>query len=257
MKPSRRRSGESSSARSGGTIVTWLHMQKKLLTPSIRARLSVSAVDGAVVSKPIAKKTTSLLRVLLGDPQRVQRRVDHPDVRALGLGVQQRAVRAGDAHHVPEAREDHVLLMGQRDAVVDPAHRDHAHGAARAVHQLHVLGQQVVDPELVDRVGVPPAHLHQLVVATRLDQRQDLPRQRAAQLGVPELVDVPHAGATCPGSAWRSRCPRARARRHRGRPDRPAPPPPSRARRSRPHTAPARASSPARSHAAGPPRRRT
>ena len=59
MKPSRRRSGESSSARSGGTIVTWLHMHEKFGTPSAFARLSVSAVEGAVVSKPIAKKTTS------------------------------------------------------------------------------------------------------------------------------------------------------------------------------------------------------
>ena len=58
MKPSSRRSGESSSARSGGTIVTWLHMQRKFSTPSALARLSVSAVDGAVVSKPIAKNTT-------------------------------------------------------------------------------------------------------------------------------------------------------------------------------------------------------
>ena len=59
MKPSRRRSGESSSARSGGTIVTWLHRQEKLATRSAFARRSVSAVDGAVVSKPMAKNTTS------------------------------------------------------------------------------------------------------------------------------------------------------------------------------------------------------
>ena len=59
MNPSSRRSGDSSSARSGGTIVTWLHMHEKFSTPSARARLSVSAVDGAVVSKPIAKNTTS------------------------------------------------------------------------------------------------------------------------------------------------------------------------------------------------------
>ena len=39
--------------------MTWLHMHEKLGTPSALARLSVSAVDGAVVSKPIAKKTTS------------------------------------------------------------------------------------------------------------------------------------------------------------------------------------------------------
>ena len=58
-KPSSRRSGDSSSARSGGTISTWLHMQVKLRMPSALARFSVSAVEGAVVSKPIAKKTTS------------------------------------------------------------------------------------------------------------------------------------------------------------------------------------------------------
>ena len=39
--------------------MTWLQKQKKFATPSALARLSVSAVDGAVVSKPIAKKTTS------------------------------------------------------------------------------------------------------------------------------------------------------------------------------------------------------
>ena len=59
MKPSRRRSGDSSSARSGGTIVTWLQMQEKFVMPSAFARFSVSAVEGAVVSNPIAKKTTS------------------------------------------------------------------------------------------------------------------------------------------------------------------------------------------------------
>jgi hypothetical protein len=59
MKPSSRRSGDSSSARSGGTIVTWLQTTEKFSIPSAFARLSVSAVEGAVVSKPIAKKTTS------------------------------------------------------------------------------------------------------------------------------------------------------------------------------------------------------
>ena len=57
-KASRRRSGESSSARSGGTIVTWLQMHEKFVRPSALARLSVSAVEGAVVSKPMAKNTT-------------------------------------------------------------------------------------------------------------------------------------------------------------------------------------------------------
>ena len=76
-------------------------------------------------------------------------------------------VRARDAHHVAEAGEDHAVLVGQRDPVVDPPHRDHAHRTARAVHELDVGRQQVVDAVLVDRVGVPAAHLHDLVVAPR------------------------------------------------------------------------------------------
>ena len=59
MKPSSRRSGDSSRARNGGTIVTWLQKTEKFGTPSAFARFSVSAVEGAVVSNPTAKKTIS------------------------------------------------------------------------------------------------------------------------------------------------------------------------------------------------------
>jgi len=44
----------------GGTIVTWLQKTLKFSTPSSRARTSVTAVEGAVVSNPIAKNTTCL-----------------------------------------------------------------------------------------------------------------------------------------------------------------------------------------------------
>jgi hypothetical protein len=60
-KPSIRMSGESRIARIAGTIVTWLQKTEKFVTPSSRARRIVSAVEGAVVSKPIAKKQTCLL----------------------------------------------------------------------------------------------------------------------------------------------------------------------------------------------------
>ena len=41
-----------------GTIVTWLQNTEKFVNPSARARSIVIAVDGAVVSNPIAMKTT-------------------------------------------------------------------------------------------------------------------------------------------------------------------------------------------------------
>src|SRR3984893_1435075 len=56
--PGSRRSGYSRMALIGGTIVTWLQNTLKLRTPSARARTRVTAVDGAVVSKPTAKTTT-------------------------------------------------------------------------------------------------------------------------------------------------------------------------------------------------------
>ena len=54
MNASRRRSGESRIALIAGMIVTWLQNTEKLVTPSALARCSVSAVDGAVVSNPMA-----------------------------------------------------------------------------------------------------------------------------------------------------------------------------------------------------------
>ena len=59
-KPSSCKSGESSSALSAGTIVMWLQKTLKFSTPSFAACKTVRAVEGAVVSKPSARKTTSL-----------------------------------------------------------------------------------------------------------------------------------------------------------------------------------------------------
>ena len=43
-----------------GMIVTWLQKTEKFSMPSACARSTVIAVDGAVVSKPMAKNTTRL-----------------------------------------------------------------------------------------------------------------------------------------------------------------------------------------------------
>src|SRR5581483_1802516 len=85
MKPSRRRSGDSRIALMAGMIVTWLQKTEKFLTPSAAACNTVSAVGGAVVSKPIAMNTICLsgarrasLRASSGVCERVlKRRLDH------------------------------------------------------------------------------------------------------------------------------------------------------------------------------------
>ena len=94
--------------------------------------------------------------------------------------------------------------------------------------------QQVVDPVLVDRVGVPAAHLHHLVVPAGLDGREDLAGQHLAELGVAELVDEPHASTCSAVPACTSR--RSPSRDRLDERDLDA----RRARPPRPRTAPAR-----------------
>ena len=53
-------SGESRIARMPGMMVTWLQKTEKFRMPFVFARMSVRAVDGAVVSKPMAKNITCL-----------------------------------------------------------------------------------------------------------------------------------------------------------------------------------------------------
>jgi hypothetical protein len=110
------------------------------------ARFSVSAVEGPVVSKPIAKKTTSRSGFAWRS-QRVERRVDHPHVGALRLGLEQRAVEPG------------TRIMSPKQVKITPARarsrsrrRRGPSGSrtpgSRAVDELDVRRQQVVDPYL-------------------------------------------------------------------------------------------------------------
>ena len=56
--------------------------------------------------------------------------------------------------------------------------------------------QQVADPVPVDRVGVPAADLHDPHLLAGHDERRDLGRERAGQLGRAVLVDEPHDAAS-------------------------------------------------------------
>ena len=59
IKPSNLKSGLSRIALMAGIIMTWLQKMEKLVVASALARSKVIAVDGVVVSKPMAKKTVA------------------------------------------------------------------------------------------------------------------------------------------------------------------------------------------------------
>ena len=190
--PDSRRSGDSRMALIGGTIVTWLQNTLKLLDPERarphqrdrgrrRGRLEADREEHHVA-----------VGVVDRDLERVERGVHEPDVGAARLRLDEVAPGAGHPHHVAEGREDDARLLGQPHRVVDAAHRDHAHRAARPVHQLNGFRQQVLDAVPVDGVRVPAAHLHELelVIARQLGDGLD---QSTCGRRVPEFVDELHA----------------------------------------------------------------
>ena len=81
---------------------------------------------------------------------------------------------AGDAHHVAESGEDDVGIFGDGEPVVNPAHRKHAHRAAGTMHQLHIVGKQIIQAEAIDGVRVASAHFHQPVVALGIGNAPNL-----------------------------------------------------------------------------------
>ena len=149
------------------------------------------ALAGAVVSKPMPKKTTRRCRVGLRDAHGVERRVDDPHVGAAALQREQVAARAGHPQHVAERGEDHVRAAGDGVRLVDHLQRGDADRAAGAVHQLDRGRQHAVDAVADDRVGLAAADLHQhpgLGGGLRRSSRSGPP----ATLAVAVFVEVFH-----------------------------------------------------------------
>ena len=153
--------------------------------------------------------------------QGVERRVDEADVGAAGLGLEQVA-RCCPGTRIMSPNEVKMTpgRLGDGDGVVDPAHRDDAHRAAGPVHQLDVLGQDVLDAVAVDGVGVAAAHLHELEVVVA-GQVGDVGDEGARRGRVAVLVDEPH-GDRPVGRRVDRRRPRRRRPRHHLRARQPA-----------------------------------
>ena len=114
--------------------------------------------------------------------------------------LQQALARAWHAHRITEGRQDDVRVLRNRDAVIDAAHGQNAHWAARSVHQLELPGQHTRKAITKNGVCMPAAHLHDLdrPVPHYLDarhQRADLGRQCGGPVAITKLIDVFHEPA--------------------------------------------------------------
>ena len=142
-------------AASAGGTSTCDTSSEKLVTFSSRARQASMALAGAVVSKPMAKKTTCLsgLARAISRRRAANRRRAR---RRRGLDGEQIAVRAGHAQHVAEGREDDVGQARDRVGPIDHLERGHADRAAGTMHQLDALGQKLSSPYLTMECVWPP-----------------------------------------------------------------------------------------------------
>ena len=168
MKPSSRMSGESRMARIAGMMVTWLQKTEKFSIPSALARISVSAVDGAVVSKPIAKNIDVPVGIGPRQLERVRsasRRCARP-ARApcARAGCRARRARASCRRTPRRSRPAAGPARARRRCGPSAARRP---GSPGPWISSMFGGQDVLEAEAVDRVRVAAAHLHQPVVPRR------------------------------------------------------------------------------------------
>jgi len=117
-----------------------------------------------------------------------------------GFRFQQALARTGYPHGVAEGREDHFGPLGERDAIVHAAHRQHADRASGAVDELDLGRQHLVNPVPENGVCMTAADLHDLqgpfqpatVAHDPLNQLMNRLRKRACFLGISEFIDVFH-----------------------------------------------------------------
>ena len=161
-------------------------------TPSARARTSVTAVDGAVVSNPTAKKTTWRSGLSTATLSASSGEYTNRTSAPRAFASMRLPFDPGTRIMSPNVVKMMPGLLGQPHRVVHAAHRDHAHRAPGSVHQLDGLRQQMFDAVPVDGVRVTAAHLHELelVAGRELGDRFD---QGACGGRVPEFVDELHA----------------------------------------------------------------
>ena len=112
--------------------------------PCFLALTTLMALAGAVVSKPMPKKTTSLSGILLGDAHRFDGGIDHAHIPAGSLDRKQILLGTGHAQHVAVRGEDDILARGDGNGFIHQFQRGDAYRTAGAVNEFDLLGQQVV-----------------------------------------------------------------------------------------------------------------
>ena len=180
----------------GGTIVTWLQNTLKFLTPNARARTSVTAVDGAVVSNPTAKNTTwrsgLSTATLSASSGEYTNRTSAPRAFAsirLPLEPGTRIMSPNVVKMTPGCSASHIASSTRPIGITHT-------GQPGPCTSSTDSRQQVLDAVTVDGVRMTAAHLHELELAA-VGQLGDRFDQGARGCRITEFVDELHGGPLC------------------------------------------------------------
>ena len=106
-------------------------VDREVLEPAC-VGLQDSGNGGRCGLKADAHKDDRTFGILLGNVERVERRVDDADIAPRRLLRGKRGGRSGHAHHVAKGGDDGAVHVGKRDCVIDGAVGGDANGAPRA-----------------------------------------------------------------------------------------------------------------------------
>ena len=171
----------------------------EILQPQLFGLIDRHGIGRCGRLKANAKEDHFPLRVLLGNLHSVQRRIDNAHLPALAFNAKEIFAAAGDAQHVAKGAEDDIGLRGNRQRLVDHCQRGDTDGATRAVDQLDLLWQQLVNAVADDRMGLPAADFHDGPRAS--GDAVDLVKETACQVGIAKFIQVLHAVVLPPGDA--------------------------------------------------------
>ena len=145
-----------------------------------------------MVSNPMAKNITCLSGILLAPASarpRANKRSAHPSRATLcssGLPcVPGTRIMSPNAVKITSG-------TWPSKAVVDAAHRQHAHRASRPMYQFDVRRQQIFQSETIDGMRVAAAHLHEAIMPSGSASRRISSRGLRNDPGLAKLIDEFH-----------------------------------------------------------------
>ena len=133
--------------------------------------------------------------VFAGDLDGVHGRVDHADVGAFSLGLEQRHAVAGrHTHRVGVGAQNHAAVTGEFHRHVNAADGQHTDRAARTVNHAEVFRQQIGEAPAREHMGVTAAEFHEAVLTLGTDFLSNLTGDAFGVFALTVFGNVLHIG---------------------------------------------------------------